>query len=69
MFEVAEEETVAGAEVVAALYRGVERQALVETVFGTSAKTEVGHIAMQAHTRQTVEFELAKPTVGLHHLA
>jgi hypothetical protein len=69
LLEVAEEKTIAGAEVVGTLDRGVKRKAPVNTVFRTTAETQVGYVAMQTDARQTVELVFTKPTIGLHHLS
>ena len=71
--EIAEEETVARTEVVAALCDGGagfggQGEALIQTVLGTATETEVGHVAVEADGRQTVKFVLSEAAVSLHHV-
>ena len=65
--DVLEEHAVAVAEIVASLHT-VESHTLQKSVLRASAETEVGHVAVEAHVGQAVEFVFAETPVGLHHV-
>ena len=73
--DVLKKHLVAGTKVVAALHlrcsttrRRAHGQTFNQAVFGAAAKTEMGHITVQALSGKAVQFVLAKTAVGLHHV-